>query len=87
MFVECSVYNFCHCLSPIVSKHVDTGYKPKFRQGLLIKHIQELVKTSNGFVSSMHFMLVGGVGKDWLIADCISGSNKSYKLTELVEEL
>ena len=35
----------------------------------------------------MHFTLVGGVGKDWLIAECISGSKKSYKRwTELVEK-
>ena len=29
---------------------IDMGYKPKFRQGLLIKSIQELAKTSNGLL-------------------------------------
>ena len=42
----------------------DMGYKPKFRQDLLIEHIQELVKTSNGFISSMCFMLVSGTRID-----------------------
>ena len=40
---------FRQCLSPIVGKLT--------RQGLLVKHIQEL---SHGSVSSRHFMLVGG---------------------------
>ena len=35
---------------------IDMEYKPKFRQGLLIKHIQESAKTSHRF---KRFMLVG----------------------------
>ena len=38
---------------------IDTGYKPKFRQGLLMK---ELAKPSDGFIGSKHFTMVGGVG-------------------------
>ena len=49
------VANFCQCLSLIASK----GYTPKVRQGFLIKHIQELSKTSHGFISSMRSVLVG----------------------------
>ena len=35
---------FRQCLSPIVSKLSPRDKKPKFRQGLLVKHIQELAK-------------------------------------------
>ena len=56
---------------------IDTGYKPKFRQGILIKHIQELAKTSYRFAGSKHFVLVGGIGNDRSIADCISGCRKA----------
>ena len=41
---------FRQCLSPIVSKLSTQDKKRKFRQSLLVKHIQELVKTSHGFV-------------------------------------
>ena len=60
---------------------INTGYKPKSRQGLLTKHIQELAKTSHGFVGSKRFMLVGrGVGNDRSIADCIFGSTTAINI-------
>ena len=53
----------------------------KFRQSLLVKHIQELAKTSNGFVgsSALH---VGwqGVGNDRSITDCISVCRKAVNI-------
>ena len=44
----------------------------KFRQGLLLKHIQELAKTSHGFIGSSALRWWAGVGYDRSIADCIS---------------
>ena len=44
-----------------------------FRQGLLIKHIQELTKISYEFISSKYVSLVCRVFNDCSIADCISG--------------
>ena len=48
---------------------IDTEYKPKSRQDLLIKHILELAKTSH---QSKHFTLVGGRLATIARADCIS---------------
>ena len=53
---------------------IDTGQKLKFRQGLLVKHIQDLAKTSHG---SEHFTMVGRVGNDQSIVDCISVVEKT----------
>ena len=39
---------------------IDMGYKPKSREDLLIKHIQELATTSHKFIGSKCFTLVGG---------------------------
>ena len=39
---------------------IDTGHMQNFRQGLLIKHIQELAKTSHEFICFKHSMLLGG---------------------------
>ena len=39
---------------------IDTECKPESRQGLLVKHVQELAKTSSEFVGSKRFTLVGG---------------------------
>ena len=49
--------NVCQCLSAIVSK---LSTRDTSRQGLLIKHIQELAKTSHRLVGSKRFTLVGG---------------------------
>ena len=64
---------------------IDTRYKPKYRQGLLIKHIQELAKSSNGFVSSIRFTLVGG-GMQQLSAECISDSKKCINTGQKLAE-
>ena len=53
---------FPQCLSPIVRKLFTRDKKAKFRQGLLVKHVQELAKTFHEFAGSRCFMLVGG---DW----------------------
>ena len=47
---------------------IDTRYRRKCRQGLLIEPIQQLAITAHGFVGSKCFMLVDG-GWQWLI-DC-----------------
>ena len=66
---------FFQCLSLIVSKlstwEKKTKKNTKFRQGLLVKHIKELAKISYRFVGFRCFTLVGGVGNDRSIADCI----------------
>ena len=65
---------------------IATGYKLKVRQGLLIKHIQELAKASHGFIGFKRFTLVSRVGNDRSVADCISGcriaKNIGQKLAE-----
>ena len=56
-------------------KHaIHMRYKAKFRHSFLIKHIQELAKTSQNF-----FVYSAGwsVGNDQLIADCITGCRKA----------
>ena len=64
---------FFQCLSLIVSKlrHGKKKKNTKFRQGLLVKHIKELAKISYRFIGFRRFTLVGGVGNDRSIADCI----------------
>ena len=69
------VANVRHCLSAIVKQAIKTGYKAKSMQGLMIKQIKELAKTSDRFVGSKHFMhlsvvcptpsLLGKGGADW----------------------
>ena len=48
---------------------IDRGYKSRFRQGVFIKRIQELAKTSHGLISSEWFTLVGGIYIDQSSAD------------------
>ena len=49
-----------------------------------MKHIQELAKNSHGFVGSRHFTLVGGVGNDRSIADCISGCREAINFGQKI---
>ena len=49
--------------SSLVVKAIDTGYTTKLRQGLLIKHIQKLAKSSH-FIGSKCSTLVVGVGNN-----------------------
>ena len=55
---------FSQCLSPLVSKLSARDKNQKFRQGLLVEHIQELAKTFHEFVGSKCLTLVGG-GLRW----------------------
>ena len=52
----------------------------------MIKHIQELAKTSHGFVDFKRFTLVSGVGNDLSIADCISGCRKAKNIGQKLAE-
>ena len=59
---------------------IDTGYKPKSRQGLLIKRIQELVKTLTDLLVLSALRWWAGVGNDQSIVDCISGSRTAINI-------
>ena len=85
---------FHQCLSPIVSKLLTQDKKrkikkekTKFRQGLLVKHIQELVKkplTDSLVPGALRWW--ARVGNDRSIADCISGCRKAMKIEQKLAE-
>ena len=82
-FADSAILNvaatFCQCLSPIVSKLSTRDKNRNLGQGLLVKHIQELVKTSHGFVCSRHFTLVGRDRQRSINCWLYLWAQKSYK--------
>ena len=77
----------------MVRKHISPRmnfylYKPKSRQGVLIKHIQELAKTSHRFIDSKRFTLVGGglATIDQLPTVYISGSRTAINIGQKLAE-
>ena len=57
---------------------IDMGYKPKSRQCLLIKYIQEIEKPLTDLLYPSAWSV--GVGNDRSIADCISGCRKAINI-------
>ena len=55
-------------------------------QDLLVKHVQELAKTSHGFVGSKHLTLVGRGDNDQSIADCTSSCRKAMNIGQKLAE-
>ena len=55
-------------------------------QGLLVKHIQELAKTSHGFVGSSTLRWWAGAGNDQSIADGISLCQKAINIGQKLAE-
>ena len=90
-FADSAVSNvaatFCQCQSPIVSKLLTRDTKPKFRQGFLVKHIQELTKkalTDSLVPVALRWWV--GVGNNQTIADCISVCRKAINIGQKLAE-
>ena len=77
------VATFRQCLSPIVNKLSTRDKSRNFRQGLLVKRIQELAKPLTDSLVPGTLRWWAGVGNDRSIADSISGCyNIGQKLVE-----
>ena len=81
------VATFRQSLSPIVSK-LSTRDKSRNlgKLGLLVKHIQELAKTSHEYAGSSALRWWAGAGNNRSIADRISGYRKPINIGQKLAE-
>ena len=63
---------------------IDTGQELKFKQGLLVKHVQELAKPSLLVPGALHWW--AGVGNDQSTTGCISGCRKAINRGQKLAE-